>query len=171
MDDQIIDFHSIYNRFFDDVYRFSFWLSGSAVDAEDITAETFARAWIIKDDLRVGSLKAYLFTIARNLFLKQQRNNRRMQPIEETLPDSQLGPLEITEARLELESTLRAMQKIPEVDRTVLILRAQSGLSYGEIAQSTGLSLSAVKVKIHRDRLKISVYKSKMEDSINESNT
>jgi RNA polymerase sigma-70 factor (ECF subfamily) len=171
MDNQIIDFHSIYNKYFDDVYRFSFWLSGSAVEAEDITAETFARAWMVRDNLKVGSLKAYLFTIARNLFLKQQRKNRRLDPIDETLPDSQPGPLEITQARSELENTLRAMQKLPEVDRTVLIMRAQSGLSYEEIAQLTELSISAVKVKIHRARLKMSLHKSKMEDSNNESNT
>jgi RNA polymerase sigma-70 factor (ECF subfamily) len=171
MDDQMINFHSLYNRYFDDVYRFSFWLCGSASDAEDITAETFARAWIMRGELRARSLKSYLFTIARNLFIKQQKKNRRLHPIDETLPDSQPGPVEIVESRLELETTLGALQQLPEVDRTVLIMRAQSGLSYEEIAQSTGLSISAVKVKIHRARLKISLYKSKMEDSIDESNS
>jgi len=170
MDDQIIDFHSIYNSYFDDVYRFSFWLSGSAAEAENITAETFARAWVVRDDLKVGSLKAYLFTIARNLFLKQQRKNRRLQPIDETYIDSQPGPHEIIESRSELETTLKALEQLPEVDRTVLVMRAQSGLSYEEIAQTMGISLASVKVKIHRARLKISVYKSKMEDSVDEGN-
>jgi len=171
MDDQILDFHSIYNKYFDDVYRFSFWLSGSASEAEDITAETFARAWVVRGELRAATLKAYLFTIARNLFLKQHRNYRRLQPIDETVLDSQPGPHEIIESRSELETTLKALQQLPEVDRTVLIMRAQSGLSYEEIAQLTRLSLSAVKVKIHRARLKISLYKLKMEDSIDESDS
>jgi len=170
MDDKIIDFHSVYNKYFDDVYRFSFWLSGSASEAEDITSETFTRAWVVSGELRASSLKAYLFTIARNLFLKQHRKNRRLQSIEDTLVDSQPGPHEIIESRLELETTLRALQQLPDVDRTVLVLRSQSGLSYEEIAQLTELSISAVKVKIHRARLKISLYKSKMEDSKNESN-
>ena len=170
MDNKILDFHSVYNRYFDDVYRFSFWLSGSSSEAEDITSETFTRAWVVRDDLRATSLKAYLFTIARNLFRKQQRKNRRLQPINETVPDSQPGPHEILESRSELKTTLRALQKLSDVDRTVLVLRAQSGLSYEEIAQLMELSISAVKVKIHRARLKIRLYKSKMEDSNNESN-
>ena len=171
MDDKILDFHSVYNNYFDDVYRFSFWLGGSAAEAEDMTSETFARAWVVKGDLRAKSLKAYLFTIARNLFLKQQRKNRRLQSIEDTFVDSQPGPHEILESRSELETTLKALQQLPDVDRTVLVLRAQSGLSYEEIAQLTELSISAVKVKIHRARLKMNLYKSKMEDSNNESNT
>jgi RNA polymerase sigma-70 factor (ECF subfamily) len=169
MGDKIIDFHSVYNRYFDDVYRFSFWMSGSASEAEDISSETFARAWVVRDNLRAASLKAYLFTIARNLFRKQQRKNRRLQPIDETVPDPQPGPHETLESRSELETTLWALQKLSEMDRTILILRSQSGLSYEEIAQLMELSISAVKVKIHRARLKIRLYKSKMEDSINES--
>lgn len=171
MDDKILDFHSLYSKYFDDVYRFSFWLSGSAVEAEDLAAETFARAWMVSGELRASSLKAYLFTIARNLFLKQHKKSRRLQSIEDTFVDSQPGPYEIMESRSELETTLRALQQLPDVDRTVLILRAESGLSYEEIAQTMDLALAVVKVKIHRARLKISEYKSKMEDSNNESNT
>jgi DNA-directed RNA polymerase specialized sigma24 family protein len=47
------------------------------------------------------------------------------------------------------------IQELPEADRTVFLLRVQHDLQYAEIAGITDLSLSAVKVKVHRVRLKL----------------
>ena len=49
--------------------------------------------------------------------------------------------------------TLAILMKLPESSRAALLLRAHEGLSYEEIARILGISLSAVKVKIHRARL------------------
>jgi RNA polymerase sigma-70 factor, ECF subfamily len=54
---------------------------------------------------------------------------------------------------------MAALRVLPEVDRTVLLLRAQEEWSYEEIAQATGLSLAAVKVKIHRARLRLAAWR------------
>jgi RNA polymerase sigma-70 factor (ECF subfamily) len=78
-------FHELYEKYAPDVYRFAFWLSGSKADAEDITSETFVRAWIGRDKIRTETVKAYQFTIARNLFLKQQRRERRYRPLLDSL--------------------------------------------------------------------------------------
>jgi RNA polymerase sigma-70 factor (ECF subfamily) len=48
------------------------------------------------------------------------------------------------------------MQRLPEIDRTVLLLRAEEGLPYEEIARLTGLGISNVKVKVFRARAKLS---------------
>jgi RNA polymerase sigma-70 factor, ECF subfamily len=58
-------------------------------------------------------------------------------------------------AKDELQRTLRAMQTLPELDRTVLLLRAEEELSYEDIAVATGLSVSAAKVKVFRARAKL----------------
>ena len=62
------DFSVLYKRHARDVYRFSLYLSGDFALAEDLTAETFARAWVARERIRVGSVKAYLLMIARNLY-------------------------------------------------------------------------------------------------------
>lgn len=50
---------------------------------------------------------------------------------------------------------LEGLQQLPEADRAALLMRAQHELPYGEIAAALGLSLAAVKVKIHRARIKL----------------
>jgi RNA polymerase sigma-70 factor (ECF subfamily) len=56
------------------------------------------------------------------------------------------------EQKAELRTVLQDMQILPEADRAALLMRAEEGMTYEEIARSLGLSLVAVKVKIHRAR-------------------
>ena len=56
----MITFHEIYERYAGDIYRYACWLSGRADDADDITSETFARAWAARDEIRTETVKAYL---------------------------------------------------------------------------------------------------------------
>ena len=60
------------------------------------------------------------------------------------------------EDRSELEHVLRAMAKLPEQDRTILVMRAAEELTHEEIAAATGLSIASVKVRIFRARAKLS---------------
>ena len=55
-----IDPSGLYRRYSQDVYRFAYWLSGNVADAEDITSETFVRAWAGADGVRAATAKAYL---------------------------------------------------------------------------------------------------------------
>jgi len=75
-------FHELYSRYSDDVYRFAYWLAGNPHDARDITSETFVRAWTAPEEPRTESVKAYLFTIARNLHRKQWRRQSRFEPLD-----------------------------------------------------------------------------------------
>jgi Sigma-70 region 2 len=67
MDARQTTFHELYSRYAEDVYRFALWLTGNPDDAKDITSETFVRAWTAPEEPRMETVKAYLFTIARNL--------------------------------------------------------------------------------------------------------
>ena len=55
----------------------------------------------------------------------------------------------------ELDRVLRALQEFPEVDRAALLMRADEGLPYEEIAVALGLPVATVKVKVHRARLRL----------------
>lgn len=153
-------FHELYEQYAPDVYRFAYWLSGNTADAEDITSETFVRAWIGRDKIRTETVKAYLFTIARNLFLKQQRQAKRYTPL---LVDQVDGhpPLEVQiSLQDEIGMVHEALQQMPEINRAAFILRIQYELPYSEIARVLGLSESAVRVKVHRARLRLALARS-----------
>jgi RNA polymerase sigma-70 factor (ECF subfamily) len=151
----MITFHEIYERYSKDVYRYSFWLSGSAQDADDLTSETFARAWVGRHKIRTETVKAYLFAIARNLYLNQYRRAKRKVELSHDLVDPGPGPDHVVENRMELDRTLEAIQSLSEVDRTAFLLRIQHEMPYDEIARILEISLTTAKVKVHRARLKL----------------
>jgi RNA polymerase sigma factor (sigma-70 family) len=73
----LADAHEIYERYARDVHRFVLYLSGDPALADDITADTFVRLWTAPGEIRTATVKAYLFTIARNLYLTSQRREPR----------------------------------------------------------------------------------------------
>ncbi len=151
----MITFHDLYECYAADVYRFAYWLTGHQADAEDITSETFVRAWVGRERIQVETVKAYLLTIARHLYLKQRQKARRWQALAETEVDREAVPETQVAERLTLQQVGQLLQALPEVDRTVFMLHAQHELSYTDIAQITGVTVAAAKVKVHRVRLKL----------------
>ena len=154
-----ITFHQIYERHARDVHRYACWLSGSADMADDITAETFARAWAGREEIRTETVKAYLFAIARNLYLQDKRKAERVISLDSAHADPQPGPDQLTESRLELVRAMSVVLTLSEIDRTAFLLRIQHDLPYEEIARILQLPLTTVKVKIHRARLKLAAVK------------
>ncbi len=147
------EFGALYKKYAPDVYRFALYLSGEHGEAEDITSETFVRAWTSPEPIRMATVKGYLFTIARNLFLQGLRKTSRHVVLDEDLRDPQASPYTQAKGKEELSAVLAGLQKLPEIDRAALLMRAFDEMPYEEIAQSLGISLAAVKVKIHRARL------------------
>jgi RNA polymerase sigma-70 factor (ECF subfamily) len=102
------------------------------------------------------TVKAYLFAIARNLYLQQRRETKRLGPIDVEITDPQPDPHQQADARDELRMVLEALQALPEVDRSAVLMRADAGMPYEEIARALGITEAAAKVKVHRARLKLS---------------
>ena len=148
------DFHELYRRYAADVYRFARFLSGDAAEAEEITAETFARALTGRTPLISATVKGYLLTIARNLHVESARRRKRIAGLPPELPDARPSPDRLTEQRTELEALQRHLQNFSEVDRAALLLRAD-GIGYEDIALALGISVASAKVKVHRVRLKL----------------
>jgi RNA polymerase sigma-70 factor, ECF subfamily len=149
----VTEFSEFYRRHAPDVFRFALYLSGNRDEAEEITAETFVRAFVSSDRIRMATVKGYLFTIARHLFLKSRMRRSKHVELSETLPDPGASPLEIVERESELQAALTALQKLPEIDRAALLMRAADEMPYDEIARALDISVAAAKVKVHRARL------------------
>ena len=119
--------------------------------AEDIVQESFVALW--RDtpayDPDRGTLRSFLFGIARNLTLRHLRRNR---PYDELAEDAAfIAPIDV--AGLERsEIVARAVGALPPLQREAIILAEYEEMSLEEIARATGVELAAVKSRLHRAR-------------------
>ncbi|UCH09352.1 MAG: RNA polymerase sigma factor [Fidelibacterota bacterium] len=151
----MLTFQELYETYAEDVYRFAYWLTGERYEAEDITSETFVRAWVHHSPIRTETLKAYLFTIARNVYLGQQRKSKRQVELDDVYPSPEPEPDRVMEMQHDLVNIRSVLGTLPEIDRAAFVLRIQHELPYAEIARVLDLSLPATKVKVHRVRRKL----------------
>ena len=149
------DIENLYERYAGDVRRFALYLCGDVVLADEITSDTFVRAWMAADRIRQPTVKSYLFTIARNAYTDLLRRAARHTELDETMPDTRMSAQTQVELNAEVRAVLAALQQLPETDRTVLLMRALDEMPYDEIAETLGFSVVAAKVKVHRARLKL----------------
>jgi RNA polymerase sigma-70 factor (ECF subfamily) len=151
----ITDFHTLYQTYAPLVRRFAVFLCGNPALADDITSETFVRAWRSQEKIREATVKAYLFTIARNVYRDYLRRQKPMSELNESIPDPSLDPQIRAEQKAEVRELMSTLQQLSEIDRAALLMRVQEEMSYEEIASALELPLTSVKVKIHRARLKL----------------
>ena len=149
------DIESLYQRYAPDVRRFTLFLSGDPVIADEITSDTFVSAWLARKRIRQPSVKSYLFSIARNLYRDTQRRQERYAVLDEHMTDKQISAQTHMEQTAEVRAVLAALQQLPEMDRTVLLMRALDEMPYEEIAETLGIPVVTAKVKVYRGRLKL----------------
>ena len=149
------DIENLYRRYARDVRRFALYLCGDAVMADEITSDTFVRAWMAAGRIRQPTVKSYLFTIARNAYTDLLRRAARHSQLDKNMPDTRISAQTQMEQTAEVRAVLAALQQLPEMDRTVLLMRALDGMPYEEIAETLGITVVTAKVKVHRARLKL----------------
>ena len=149
------DIENLYERYAGDVRRFALYLCGDVVIADEITSDTFVRAWMAAGRIRQPTVKSYLFTIARNAYTDLLRRAARHTQLDENMPDTRISAQTQMEQSAEVRAVLAALQQLPEMDRTVLLLRTLDEMPYEEIAETLGIPVVSARVKVHRARLKL----------------
>ncbi len=76
------EFERIYHRYAGDIHRFVLYLSGDPALADDITSETLVRLWTSDEKIHMQTIKAYLFAIARHLYIDNCRAAARRAPLD-----------------------------------------------------------------------------------------
>jgi RNA polymerase sigma-70 factor (ECF subfamily) len=148
------------------LYRTAYHLAGSVVEAEDLTQETYLRAYRGFTGFRGGDIRAWLFTILRHAFLDECRRRKRMPVIESADDDvfsfssSDPGvwtPSAESEALrcLPSEAVDRAFAALPPDWRLVVLLADVEDLSYREIADVMGIPIGTVMSRLHRARKRL----------------
>lgn len=131
---------------------------GDRAEAEDLAQDVFVKAYHALDGFHGDALfSTWLYRITANSCLNHRKRRRReattaLDGPAPTAPDGAANPQSLLE-RKELKLLLeKAIQALPQDQRLVLILRDIEGLSYEEIADSTGLELGTVRSRLHRAR-------------------
>lgn len=151
----LVDVAALYREHARGVHRFALYLCGDEALAEDLVSEAFVRVWTARERLDLATVRGYLFTIVRNLFLQDVTRRRRRAPLPDGLAGASPGPDDRAAARSELRAVMAALAALPEIDRAAVLMRADDGLPYDEIGRALGISTGAAKVKVHRARLKL----------------
>ena len=152
---EMTDIESLYQRYSPDVRRFALFLCGDPVIADEITSDTFVSAWLARERIRQPTVKSYLLAIARNLYRDRQRRQERHAELDEHMIDKRVGAQTHMEQSAEVGAVLAALQQLPEMDRTALLMRALDEMPYEEIAETLGIPVVTAKVKVYRARLKL----------------
>jgi RNA polymerase sigma-70 factor (ECF subfamily) len=149
-------FRDIYERYYPDVQRFALFLTGDAARAEDLTADTFVRAWRARDRIQHATVKAYLLAITRNLDRDQLRSSRKSTGREVELQDTIADETPGADVHVQHASPLRnvraKLRGVARGDRRALLLYVLKEMSYAEVASALGISIGAVKSRINRAR-------------------
>ncbi|MCD6382666.1 MAG: RNA polymerase sigma factor [Candidatus Hydrothermae bacterium] len=138
----------------DQLYNYLFWMTGNRTEAEDVLQETFLRYYKYGDP--VENPKAWLFKVARNVYLKRQRKRSREVSLELVGADPVMPGMQIALEREELIRKVReGLRKLKDHHREVIILRYMEGLSYEEIAAVLGESVGTIKSRLNRAKEKL----------------
>jgi RNA polymerase sigma-70 factor (ECF subfamily) len=148
------------------VYRFGMKMCGEAEDAKDVLQETlFAAARTLPDFRGASSVSTWLYTIARSFCLKKRRTSKfapeRIESLEaqseasSQVPDARRSPEEDAAARQLRQVLDAAIAELDPMYREVLLLRDVEGLAAAEVAEVLGISVEAVKSRLHRARVAV----------------
>ncbi|MCG8473701.1 MAG: sigma-70 family RNA polymerase sigma factor [Desulfobacterales bacterium] len=146
-------FRELVQRYQSPLYTYALRFSGVKEEAEDTVQETFLRLYANRHKLDASkSLKAYLFRICRNLLIDATRKKR----FTGQEPSAQADPSPSPDERIHKKEwqaiLMRAIETLPENQRTAILLRHTQELSYAEISEVMGLSVSAVESLLVRGR-------------------
>lgn len=144
----------------DGLYRFVLKNLRDSERARDIVQETFAKVWLKVSDLNFDKSKAYLFTTAYHTMVDSIRREERMVRLEDHHRQHQKSFNQYSDLSQVLDEALRTL---PEIQRSVVLLRDYEGYSYDEIGHITGLSEAQVKVYIFRARTALKNYIQKLD--------
>ena len=141
----------------DRLFRLALCITRNRAEAEDAVQDTLLKVWEQRQEWeQINNLEAFAMTICRNRAIDiTKRAGRGHGELDEAVYFSGRTPHEQLEAREEVSLVRQLMDDLPEVQRTIMLLRDIEGKTYQEIAETLDISETQVKVYLHRARTKI----------------
>jgi RNA polymerase sigma-70 factor (ECF subfamily) len=130
-----------------------FLCMGDRAAADDLSQEALAKAWQARASYQPGTqLRAWLFTIVRNVHISEKRRAWRSVAWDDELAERRLHQSDTQNEPIELDEVRRAMKLLPEEQREALVLVTAGGLSYEEAAAICGCAVGTIKSRTNRAR-------------------
>ncbi len=144
----------------DGLYRFILKSMSDTEAAKDVVQDVFTKLWIKHENVEFGKSKSYLFTAGYNTMIDVFRKNKRLTQVDESAVNLHSHTKQYTDLGEILE---KALQTLPEIHRSVVMLRDYEGYNYQEIGEIVNLTESQVKVYIFRGRKALQQYLKSIE--------
>ncbi len=143
-------FKSVFDEYYRPIKSFLYYKLGDIDLAEDITQEVFIRAWDKRDTIIMETVKSYLYKIANNLVINhfssaKTRFELKLEDHDKTVSESPQYVMEKDEFAAKLN---RALEKLPEGQRSVFLMNRIDDLTYREIAEQLEISVKAVEKRM-----------------------
>lgn len=157
------EYNQCVDAYADGAYRFILHNIKDHDESNDIVQDTFEKLWIHHDNVNYAKAKSYIFTTAYRTMIDKIRKKKKESMMEEHHLDMLTDHQEYTGLKSILQEGLN---KLPEIQRIVLMLRDYEGYSYKEVGEITDLNESQVKVYIYRARLFLKEFIGKIENVV-----
>lgn len=154
------EYNKAVDLYSNNVYRFILKNIKSVEKAEDIVQDTYEKLWKRRDEVDFIKSKSYLFTSAYRTMIDLIRREKKKGHWDE------VGEINLSHQHQysDLKEILhQALDRLSEIQKSVVMLRDYEGYDYEEIGEITGLTMSQVKVYIFRARKKLKEYLVKMD--------
>jgi RNA polymerase sigma factor (sigma-70 family) len=159
----VAEYNECVDRHSDGVYRFILKNLRDEQAAMDIVQDAFEKMWLKFREISATSAKSYLFTTAYHRLVDHTRKESR----KERLPEGYDRREGSSNHYSDLKDILdEALGKLPEIQKSLILLRDYEGYSYEEIGKIAGLSESQVKVYIFRGRMALKNYLVSIENLV-----
>ncbi len=146
----IHEYNQAVDAWADALYRYTLKNLGVATTAQDIVQDCFEKLWMHRDHVDHLKVKSWLFTTAHHTMIDGIRKSKK-----ETLKEVSKMPEDLCESGYsDLQEILNmVVDRLPDLQKSVILLRDYEGYSYREIGDITGLSEAQVKTYIYRSRI------------------
>ena len=158
---ETVDAGVLFEAYHDRIYRYVLGIVRNPAEAEDLTQDTFLRAYRYGDSLRdPEAVRGWLYRIATHVCLDRLRHRKpplsldsgeeehRLKPLVSEAP----SPLDISERKETSACVQRCLDFLPDKYRVVILLHEAHSLTAPEIADLLGVTLATVKIRLHRAR-------------------
>jgi RNA polymerase sigma factor (sigma-70 family) len=154
------EFNIAVDEFSDNIFRFSMKHLKNEMSAKDIVQDTFLKVWAKHEEINAEKVKSYLFTTAYNSIMDFVKKEKRSYELPQEIFQSTTQ----SNAPFDLKTILNeALDKLPDLQKTLVLLRDYEGYSYEEIGSICELKESQVKVYIFRARQALKSYLKSVE--------
>ncbi len=143
-------FANIFRAHSKTVFNYIYYKFGNEEKAHDAVQEAFVKLWENCGKVSPEKAKSFVYTVANNLYLNVIKAEKvRLKYADKSLKTTQESPEYLMEQKQFQEKLDRALDSLPENQRTVFLLNRIDGKKYAEIAEMEGVSVKAIEKRMH----------------------